>query len=197
MPLLISRIARSAPDASRSSTMRGDPAVGVAHDAAVAVRIVELGGEHGRGRARLAVLLEQPAQRAGLEQRHVGVEQQHGAGLARPAPARPAAARGPCRAAATARRTRASGAIRRARRARRRRRGRRRARSMSASSRSTVRSTCSMSGRPPAGAAPSAGRTSSACPCRPRASRRGEPSLRFYRSGATAAGAAAPREPAS
>jgi hypothetical protein len=55
----------------------------IADDASVAVRIVELDGEHGRRGASRVVRLEQPLQRGRLKQRNVRVEEQHRARLAR------------------------------------------------------------------------------------------------------------------
>ena len=50
-----------------------------ADDAAVADRIVEDGGEHGRAVAAFLVKGEQLVERVGVEQRHVGCGDQHGA----------------------------------------------------------------------------------------------------------------------
>ena len=61
MPVLISRIARSAAVASFCSTMRAICAARVAHDAAVAVRVVELDGEHAPAPSPRGV--DQPLQR--------------------------------------------------------------------------------------------------------------------------------------
>lgn len=73
-----SRTASSLLLASFCSTMRS-VAFAVADDAAVAGRIVEDGGEHGRAVAAFLVEGEQLVKRVGVEQRHVGCGDQHGA----------------------------------------------------------------------------------------------------------------------
>ena len=89
MPLLISRIWRSAGEASRSSTIRAiRPSR--ADDAAVAVGPLDCGRDHGGCGAGATVRLDQAPQRAGRQQRHVART------AARACPVRPARSGSAC-----------------------------------------------------------------------------------------------------
>ena len=151
MPLLTSRISRSRGRRVAFLDDALDLPVGVADDAAVAVRIGQFHRQHGRRRLRLAGDARAAARSvAALQQRHVARRAAAPCRTALPAPAPPAAARGRCRAAATAPTNCSAGRAASA------------ARTSSApwpttttcrrrASSSTVRRTCSMSGRPASG----------------------------------------------
>src|SRR5262245_59174069 len=60
-----------------------DCAAVVSNDSTIAVRIIELGGQHRRASVRVPMVLEQQAQRLRTQQLNVGIEQQQRPGCTR------------------------------------------------------------------------------------------------------------------